>query len=94
MRASLGVALLCSALFSGLSAAAPARAVDLINADPQPHRMEVEEWGETFAFTIQPGMTLSDVCLVCTVRLIDGSDIAAEDNDTVVIRGGALQIGG
>ncbi|KJS43894.1 MAG: hypothetical protein VR70_02205 [Rhodospirillaceae bacterium BRH_c57] len=89
MRASLGVAFVCSVL-----AGTPALAVDLVNADTRPHRLEVVEWGEAHAFTIGPGVTLSDVCLVCVVRVVDGPGTSAEENDIVVIREGVPRVGG
>lgn len=90
MRAFLGVAFLCCGL-----AATPALAVDLVNADDRPHRLQVVEWGEAHEFVIAPGMTLSDVCLVCTVKMAEGTGaVVAEDNDIVVIRQGTPQVGG
>jgi len=89
MRAFLGVAFLC-----GVLAAGPAVAVDVVNSDTKPHHLEVVEWGEVFAFTILPGMTLADVCLVCTVRVASGAAVTAEDNDIVVIREGVPRVGG
>jgi hypothetical protein len=89
MRASLGVAFLCSMLAAG-----PVAAVDLINLDSTPHTLEVVEWGEVFAFTILPGVTLAEVCLVCTVRVATGGTVTAEDNDIVVIREGVPRVGG
>jgi hypothetical protein len=75
-------------------AAGPAAAVDLINSDNTPYTLEVVEWGEVFTFTILPGMTLADVCLVCTVRVATGATVTAEDNDIVVIREGVPRVGG
>lgn len=91
MRASLGVAfVLCTTL-----ATTPAPAVDLVNADGTAHRLKVIEWGEAHEFVIAPGMTLSDVCLVCTVTVVDAAaTVAAEENDIVVIRAGKPQVGG
>lgn len=91
MRASPGVAFLaCLALAAG-----PALAVDVINADSRPHRLQVTEWGEAYEFVIAPGMTLSDVCLVCTVTVVDAAvGVGAEENDIVVIRDGKPQVGG
>lgn len=91
MRASLGVAfLLC-----GMLAATPAPAVDLVNSDATAHRLKVVEWGEAHEFVIAPGVTLADVCLVCTVTVVEAAaEVAAEENDIVVIRDGRPQVGG
>lgn len=91
MRASLGVAsLLCGSLAAG-----PAMAVDLVNSDSRPHHLKVVEWGEAHEFVIAPGVTLSEVCLVCTVTVVGAAaEVAAEENDVVVIRDGRPQVGG
>lgn len=93
-----GVVLSCLLLAAAVTLPGSAAAVDVVNEDPQSHRLVLVETGETMTVTIRPHGIYTDVCTACVVRVVapDGrtAEVAAEEGDTVVIRAGRPVNGG
>lgn len=93
-----GVVLSCILIAAAAALPRPAAAVDVVNEDPQSHRLVLVETGEAMSVTIRPHGSYTDVCAACVVRVVapDGraTEVSAEDGDTVVIRAGRPVNGG
>ena len=77
----------------GVAVPAVAPAVDVVNEDRRAHEVTIAEKDRpgVWSQTIEPGETLADVCIQCTIEVDNLGRIDAAGAEVITIRDGRLR---